>query len=41
MQLIQRRIRLDLDRAHRQIENYRLLARDRQLRRDLLAWWGE
>jgi glycosyl transferase family 25 len=41
MQLIQRRIRLDLDRAHRQIENYRLLARDRQLRKDLLAWWGE
>jgi glycosyl transferase family 25 len=41
MQLIQRRIRLDLGRAHRQIENLRLLSRDRQLRKSLAAWWGE
>jgi hypothetical protein len=41
MQRIQRRIRLDLGRSQRQIEHFRLIGRDRELRRDLLAWWGE
>jgi glycosyl transferase family 25 len=41
MQRLRRRIRLDLGRTRRQIENFRLRARDRRLRRDLLAWWGE
>jgi glycosyl transferase family 25 len=41
MQRIQRRIRLDLGRTRRQIEHFRLFGRDRQMRRDLLAWWEQ
>jgi glycosyl transferase family 25 len=40
-QLLRRRIRLDISRSRRQIENFRLYARDRQVRRSLLAWWGD